>query len=186
LLAGGFPYSEGIYEDINKVMVLQRYWDPARTLSSIMHEYAAAIWSPQHAESLVEVLTALEPREIIHIHSDLRADLFKHTSAPESEALTALHEHPLYSIPDSSDAVKVLDVIERDLPDAVRLHWRWRILRIRAALGDEMAHSGGRVTSFSEACFTELIRIYHAQGADRVVKPPSLAMVKSVFRARLS
>ena len=27
-MAGGFPYSEGIYEDINKAIYAQFYWDP--------------------------------------------------------------------------------------------------------------------------------------------------------------
>ncbi len=30
LLAGGFPYSEGIFEDLNKVLTLQLGWDPDR------------------------------------------------------------------------------------------------------------------------------------------------------------
>ena len=31
VVEGGFPYSEGIYEDINKAVVVQFYWDRDRT-----------------------------------------------------------------------------------------------------------------------------------------------------------
>jgi hypothetical protein len=182
LLAGGFPYSEGIYEDINKVLLLQRDWDPPRALADIMHEYAAAVWSPRHAVTLAEVLTALEPQELIRIHRDLKPELFSHTHAHDPEVLSDIQERPLYTIPDSTKENNLLDTIEKDLPEAVRLHWRWRILRIRALLGAELARSGGKATAVSEACFAELTRIYHAQHADPPVKPPSLALIKEVFR----
>ena len=183
LLAGGFPYSEGIYEDINKVMVLQRYWNPDRALTDILHEYASATWSPQHAGDLVNVLTDLEPVELIRIHKDLKPELFKHTPALDPGAFSTIHQYPLYTIPDSSPADKTLAEIEEDLPDAVQSHWRWRILRIRALLGAELTRSEGKTTEVSERCFAELTRIYHAEGADIAVKPPSFELIKEVTRA---
>ena len=159
LLAGGFPYSEGIYEDINKVMLLQRDWDPDRSLSSIMREYAAAVWSPCHADALVEVLAALEPVEPIGLHKDLQAELFSHTPPPDPEALPSFAGRPLYTISGSPSASDLLDRIEPDLPDSLKAQWRWRVLRLRVTLGEELSRSGGCATEVSERCFAELTAI---------------------------
>jgi hypothetical protein len=39
--AGGYPYSEGIFEDINKVVWAQLYWNPARPVADTLKEYIA-------------------------------------------------------------------------------------------------------------------------------------------------
>lgn len=183
LLAGGFPYSEGIYEDINKVLMLQRYWSPDRPLSAIMHEYAAAVWSHRHAAALVKVLAALEPMELIHLHKDLKAELFSHSPSIDPQTLPPFQERPLYTIPSGTRANNLLNAIEQDLPDAIKEQWRWHILRLRATLDDELSRSGGCATKLSERCFAELTDIYHAQNADPTVKPPSVAVIKAVARA---
>ena len=41
VLAGGWPYSEGIYEDMNKVFFSQFYWSPDRPVAETLREYAA-------------------------------------------------------------------------------------------------------------------------------------------------
>ena len=120
LLAGGFPYSEGIYEDINKVMMLQRYWNPDRSLSAIMREYAASVWSPRHADALVDVLAALEPDEPIRLHKDLKAELFSHTPPPDPQTLPPFEGRPLYTIAGSSGVVDLLKRIEQELPDTIK------------------------------------------------------------------
>jgi hypothetical protein len=38
-LAGGLPYSEGIYADINQVICLQFYWEKSRPAAGIVREY---------------------------------------------------------------------------------------------------------------------------------------------------
>ncbi len=50
VLRGGFPYSEGIYEDINKAIVAQFYWNPDSSAQSTLREYAAFEYSPAVAD----------------------------------------------------------------------------------------------------------------------------------------
>jgi len=59
-LSGGFPYSEGIYEDLNKVIVSQFYWDPARPATETVKEYIAFEYSPEVAEQLAVVVETFE------------------------------------------------------------------------------------------------------------------------------
>jgi len=37
---GGFPYSEGIYEDLNKAVFAQFYWDPDKSAAETIREYS--------------------------------------------------------------------------------------------------------------------------------------------------
>jgi hypothetical protein len=59
-LAGGTPYSEGIYEDMNKAICAQFYWDPEHPALATVCEYAAFEYSPDVAEDVVKVVQAFE------------------------------------------------------------------------------------------------------------------------------
>ena len=54
------PYSEGIYEDMNKVMCLQIYWQKSRTTEDILKEYLAFEYSPDVVEDLLQAVRLLE------------------------------------------------------------------------------------------------------------------------------
>ena len=55
-VTGIIPYSEGRYEDLQKVLLAQLAWSPQRDPWDIVHEYAANLTSPDHAELVVEAL----------------------------------------------------------------------------------------------------------------------------------
>ncbi|HUS48323.1 MAG TPA: hypothetical protein VM098_09390, partial [Phycisphaerae bacterium] len=59
-LAGSFPYSEGIFEDINKAICLQLNWDPGRRVDEIVREYAAYEFSPQVADDVAVAIALME------------------------------------------------------------------------------------------------------------------------------
>ena len=59
-LAGGFAYSEGIYEDINKAIIAQQYWDDARDSIETVREYAAYEYGHDVANDVVEAVRLLE------------------------------------------------------------------------------------------------------------------------------
>jgi len=56
---GGFPYSEGIFEDITKAVIAQLYWND-RPAEETLREYAAFEYSPDAADEIVEVVKTLE------------------------------------------------------------------------------------------------------------------------------
>ncbi len=47
VVQGGFPYSEGIYEDMNKAVVAQFYWDRDRSARATLEEYIAYEFGPR-------------------------------------------------------------------------------------------------------------------------------------------
>jgi hypothetical protein len=59
-LSGGMPYSEGIYEDMNKAICLQFYWQPNRTAEDTLEEYLSFEYSPDAAPQLLQAIRLLE------------------------------------------------------------------------------------------------------------------------------
>ena len=167
LLSGGFPYSEGIFEDLNKVLCLQWYWQADRQAPEIVREYAAYEFGPEVADTVVAATQAMEAA---HGHP-----------LPLANAKMALAAgtEPVPLLPADVAAAKarpaLLAEIEGKLTDQARQSWRWRILRLREELDLELAASGGAMTAHADECFRELTQIYHAQQAEYSVMPPSVA-----------
>ncbi|MCX6620230.1 MAG: hypothetical protein NTY38_03975 [Acidobacteria bacterium] len=59
-LAGGFPYSEGIYEDLDKIITSQFYWSPGQSARQTVKEYATAYFSADSAEDVLAAVDILE------------------------------------------------------------------------------------------------------------------------------
>jgi len=103
--------------------------------------------------------------------------LDKNVCAPDD-----LRGRRLYHIVDGPDAQETLALVESvalRLPAKTHRSWRWRLLRIRAALDAELQRGGGRSTDLTENLFDELTAIYHTTTARLAVTPPSR---KSLFR----
>ena len=60
LIIGGFPYSEGIYEDLNKVIQFQFGWDPQRPAIETVREYAAYEYGPEASDDVVRAVRLIE------------------------------------------------------------------------------------------------------------------------------
>jgi hypothetical protein len=151
-ISGGFPYSEGIYEDLNKVVYSQFYWDPQRTARETVREYAASEFSPDVAD---EVLRAVEILEANHRRKSGR------------------FERPPQQ---TGEAYELLRKADQKLTPQARRSWRWRILYLRVLIDDELCKTGGKPQgpALKEA-FAELVRIYHAEHVHtNRVAPPDL------------
>ncbi|MBN2022479.1 MAG: hypothetical protein JW809_06755 [Pirellulales bacterium] len=150
-LSGGFPYSEGIYEDINKVIVARLYWDPDRPAIETVRDYAAFEFGPDVAD---DVTTVVEIFEKNHWRNQIG--------------------------PSAATAVELLDRIEPKLTPQVRQSWRWRLVRIRAAIDQEMYRNTlgqGREEVF-RAAREELTAILRSQDAWPMLRPAVIPAVK--------
>jgi hypothetical protein len=166
--AGGYPYSEGIFEDINKVVWAQLYWSSSTPVAETLKEYIAYEYSPAVVDEVRKVIATLEqnhhfrwwPGELAGVK--LQYDWFPSRGAkpqadPGAEAAYA--------------AVKLADAI---LPAWARNSWRWRILYLRALLDSELKTNGGKPAPACEEAFRELNRIYGlTDKADPVIRPPA-------------
>ncbi len=174
IMSGSFPYSEGIFEDMNKVLQLQFGWDPQHSADEIVHEYAAYEYGPEVACELVSVAHQLEEAQDHTLADKLVFKLFKYIefNGPRPQ----VGPEKLYALPRAVNAgptFLAVQAMDAKLCSWSRKAWRWRILWLRAALDADLHASNGDVTEFSQACLEELATIYHARHAEIPVLPPS-------------
>ena len=174
LQAGGFPYSEGIFEDINKVLCAQLYWGEHTQVEQIAREYISYEYSPEVVEL---VLDAIKLLEITNARSrvDEGESVFNAAAWQEPEKISPrfVIEHPEHG----QEACRLLETADKMLPIHAQNAWRWRILLLRGQIDRELAKHDYRITASCEALMSELVQIYHAQNADYVVAPPTRAAV---------
>lgn len=149
---GGFPYSEGIFEDINKVLFACFYWKADTTADEALKEYIAFEYSPDVVDLVLPAIHLLEQ------------------NAPSETVRSG-----------SVQARRLLEQADARLTAQVRQAWRWRILFLRAQVDAQLYLNRGRMQGrVLHAAFQELTGIYHAQGAEPAVKPPQVDLTESV------
>lgn len=136
-IAGGFPYSEGLYEDINKVIISQFYWQQDKKAVDTVREYIAFEYSPDVVGDVLRAIEILEENQTRN---------WKGGPGPD-------------------DACEYLKKAEAHLSPYARSSWRWRILLLRGQIDRELLGNNGQVTEQCRCPLTELTEIYHAQKA---------------------
>ncbi len=143
--SGGVPYSEGIYEDINKIIIAGFYWSPDKKAEKSIKEYLAFEFSPDIADDMLEIVRIYEQN---HNRKNIQKSAIR-----------------------AYDLVKRADT---ELPDKVRSSWRWRIFYLRALIDKELYERKGVLEGESlKAAFSELTRLYHAENSHTMpIRPP--------------
>jgi len=158
-VAGGFPYSEGIYEDINKAVLSRFYWDPQSSARETVREYAAFEFSPEVAD---DVLRAVEILEANHRYCRWR----------ETRGEKPIEPRPDMEDAGAAEAFALLEKTDAQLTERARTAWRWRVLYLRGLIDRERFSNEGVPTGACDDAFEELTRIYHAANAEPQVHPP--------------
>jgi hypothetical protein len=173
-LAGGFPYSEGIFEDLNKAICLQLYWNPDRPVEEIVREYAAD-YAPEAVEAVTEAVYLLEEQMHHNLSSrDILDEWYQaYTRGDGSDQAIPLYQLAKVKDRDAGRPLALLTAAEATMTPAAKAEWRWRMLWLRAALDAELAQSGGRWTANSERWFAELHQIVCADQAEWWVSVPT-------------
>ncbi len=160
LLSGGFPYSEGIYEDLNKAVCAQYFWDPDQPAALTARQYLAYEFGAYLVTPLYQALSTLErnlPRRL-ELENGVARTILEHSGG-------------------AAEAWETMRNLDKMLPAERRACWRWRVLYLRAQLDAELAASGGAHTPACETAFQELTELYYAQDALRGwLAPPSAAV----------
>lgn len=141
-LVGGMPYSEGISEDMNKIICFQFYWKPDRTADEILKEYIAFEYSPDVVDDVLAAIHLLEETWI----------------TPQAEVEKVMRAYEI-----------IKDVDAKLTPRASRA-WRWRILYLRSLIDAERLADDHPTSAYTKA-IEELVKIYHAQNAHHYVLP---------------
>jgi hypothetical protein len=175
-LSGGFPYSEGIYEDINKAICLQHYWSGQDAMQTV-REYAAQCFGADASEAVTGIVADLEtrhPRDIALGRGTTPASAIDSPLDSPEAAVAFTWE----SLSGASECLAKVRAVQEAMPQAARQDWRWRLLYLRAAIDAEMHRTGGRLSDGLDAMFQELVQIYHADRVDLAVAPPTRKMLR--------
>lgn len=145
--SGGAPYSEGIYEDINKAIIADFYWDREHKAEDAVKEYLSFEFSPDVADDLLEVVQIFEQN---HKRNNIQESAIR--------------------------AFELTNKAQVRLMPKVRSSWRWRIFYLRALIDKELYQRKGKLEGEKlKAAFAELTRLYHAEHAHSMpIKPPKI------------
>ena len=182
-VAGGFPYSEGMYEDINKVLHLQWNWDPDLDARQILTEYAAAYFGREVAPDVVQACYRLEEAmgdtKVLLEQGGQRHDIFWF-----AERLDPSRPWSLRYAGGRAEGVEgtleLLESVDRRLTPAAQKSWRWRVLLLRGRLDCEIARSNGAPSVALDQAFEELAALYGATRAVPCLTPPSSLHLKGL------
>jgi len=159
MLSGSFPYSEGIFEDANKFLMLQLHWSPARDVDHILREYAESWFGRPAADAFPDLCRALERDEGTAFRPASSASPFSNPG----------------ELPEAENCEVRTAEIEKHLPPSVRRSWRWRLFRLRARIDAELKSGGMSFTPVLDQAVAELAVLYCVD-PDRTrgcVRPPS-------------
>lgn len=100
---GFITYSDGMNDDVNKVVWSLRGWDPEMPVREMMLQYASLFFAPKHAERIADGILALERN----------------------------WEGPLPENGGVAAALALWEALDREIPE-MRGNWRWQCLMLRA------------------------------------------------------
>ncbi len=110
ILSGGFVYSEGIFEDINKAVVSQLYWHGEADWQETLRQYARYELGIADAADFIEMISLFEKTQ-----SDVVKKGFCDTAH-------------------SDRAFELAKQLDAKLPAWAKNAWRWRIIYLRALI----------------------------------------------------
>jgi len=167
LLSGGFPYSEGIFEDINKALVAWYYWNGGGDPSEALREYANLEFSSSEVEKIVRAIEMLETGNRRERRFNGKAQWMPAADDPEGEEQFVIHQTG-----EVETAFDLLQQVDGRLRPQQSSSWRWRILFLRGLIDRELVRNSFHSSQTVEDAFEELIRIYSAEEANWAVRPP--------------
>lgn len=177
-VSGGIAYSEGIFDDINKVAVSQFYWNREGSVEDTLQEYIRYEYAPGVYESVREAIRIIEQN---HINTAVG----KHLNTSNDCNTQAVNQ----AVCDSARrALQLMDQADAQLPQWAKQSWRWRILYLRAKLDvlrftrsyqlSDRLRPGATWTEVLRGCeeakaaMQELVEIYHSNmHADDALHP---------------
>ena len=175
LFRGGFPYSEGKYEDLNKVICAQLYWDRHRSVRDIVLEYLRYEVSDAVPDELYDAIVLMQ-ETYVRRAVDRNGNSFPRTTPYRSDAR--------FAIKDPAHVQTIYETFRRVhalLDERAKRSWRWRVLLLRAEIDHELLENDFAVSERCEAALGELEAMYHAQEAATSVRPQTRE-ARSVYK----
>ena len=151
--AGGYPYSEGIYEDINKVIMLRKYRDNQKAEDTI-REYLTYEFG----------ITGAMLDKAAKAVMDMEETLERGLDRPN-------HRYPIYH-PEKAEAIEqAMQEVSDSLPESVRESVKWQVLYLRAKIDGELVRNDCRRNDKVKTYFKKLIRVSQIEDGHECIMP---------------
>ena len=159
-IARGFElYSEGIYEDVNKIAITGIYVDPKRTCADVLEDYARYELpgcDPKEFRALCEKLEANYETRREGARKGWRgcvvANYLREEKPEILERRCAL----------AREAGTLADKIDLSIIPSMRRAWRWRIIYLRAKIDEAVFTARDIRPAAAIPLYDELTALYHA------------------------
>ena len=168
-IVSGFKfYSEGRFEDFNKVVVTRLYANPTQHWRDIARDYCR--WE----------LPGVDPADFIRLVELLEKD---HEFPAFGEKVANADDYERRcreGLKAAVEADELADRIEHQISFPMRPCWRWRLFRIRAIIDRELYTARAWHTPKADECYRELMRfnlsepvpgLYRNRSAHGAVRP---------------
>ncbi len=188
LLAGTYPYSEGIYEDMNKAIILQLEWDPSIAAMAAVREYASFYFGMDAATDVcraVEILEKNVSHNAVTIQEGLNHSAYDLNKTRADKPWELRHKANLPA--DAGKCLALLEGVAPKLPEWAANSWQWKIILARAVIDAEIARHSGDSTPKMEECLHALQLLYHTD-VNRTIPclmPPGLPAWEKLIRKNI-
>ena len=146
IVSGFMLYSEGRFEDFNKVVVTRLYANPSLHWRDVARDYCR--WEFPGVDP-ADFIRLVELFEKDHVFPDFK----KPADADEHE------RHCREGLAAATEAAALADRIEHQISFPMRPCWRWRLFRIRAIIDREIYAARDWHTPKADECYRELMRL---------------------------
>lgn len=168
-LDGGFPYSEGIYEDINKVIMLKLYRDN-QPAEATVREYLS------HEFSIDGELLDKSVKAVMDMEETLDREYefpFKKNRDGSCEYLLdkAHHRYPILHPEKAEDIERVITEVNNSLPQEIRKSVKWQMIYLRAVIDAEIVRNQFCRNEKILECFNNLVELMHLENSGFYTKP---------------
>ena len=151
-LAGGWPYSEGFYEEINKVVMLRLYRD-GQSASDTIKEYLSYEFGLE-GELLQKAHDAIFAMEKT-LHRGFEPG----------------HRYPIDNPEGIPEIEKAIVEVDASLPEEIRNLKKWQMIYLRAVIDGELYRNDFRRNAKVLEYFNKIIELCYLHNGRFVVKP---------------
>ena len=151
-LAGGWPYSEGFYEEINKVVMLRLYRD-GQSASDTIKEYLSYEFglAGELLQKAHDAIFAMEKT----LHRGFEPG----------------HRYPIDNPEGIPEIEKAIVEVDASLPEEIRNLKKWQMIYLRAVIDGELYRNDFKRNAKVLEYFNKIIELCHLQRGEFIVKP---------------
>ena len=171
-VVSGFQfYSEGLAEDLNKVVVTQLYCEPSRSWREIVRDYCRYEFPGVDPERFVTLVTHLENTQVLP-NFDAKSNVMPNVGRGDVPHFDDFEARCRYCLDEARKGEALSAELERSLSSGRRNSWRWRQIRLRTVIDREIFTARSWHTPTSDAAYRELVKIYNADRTYGCIQPP--------------